>query len=73
MSSGSALGVIRDHTPVGRLAWRTGLYRVGVDSAIFLGPLLAGTLGGAGESVLLVIIGGAAMALGTRLVLGQLR
>ena len=67
------LGVIRDHTPVGRLAWRTGLYRVGVDSAIFLGPLLAGTLGGAGESVLLVIIGGAAMALGTRLVLGQLR
>ena len=52
------LGVIRDHTPVGRLAWRTGLYRVGVDSAIFLGPLLAGTLGGAGESVLLVIIGG---------------
>jgi MFS family permease len=67
------LGVIRDHTPMGRLAWRTGLYRVGVDSAIFVGPLLAGALGGAGESVLLVIIGGAAMALGARLVFGQLR
>jgi hypothetical protein len=44
-----------------------------VDSAIFLGPLLAGTLGGAGESVLLVIIGGAAIAFGARLVFGQLR
>ena len=67
------LGVIRDHTSVGRLAWRTGLYRVGVDSAIFLGPLFAGTLGPAGESVLLAIIGGAAMALGVRLVFRQLR
>ena len=67
------LGVIRDHTSVGRLAWRTGLYRVGVDSAIFLGPLFAGTLGPARESVLLAIIGGAAMALGARLVFRQLR
>jgi len=67
------LGVIRDHTSVGRLAWRTGLYRVWVDSAIFLGPLFAGTLGPAGESVLLAIIGGAAMALGVRLVFRQLR
>jgi MFS family permease len=67
------LGVIRDHTSVGRLAWRTGLYRVGVDSAIFLGPLFAGTLGPTGESVLLAIIGGAAVALGARLVVPQLR
>jgi MFS family permease len=67
------LGVIRDHTSVGRLAWRTGLYRVGVDSAIFLGPLFAGSLGSAGESVLLAIIGGAAMALGAGLVVRQLR
>jgi len=67
------LGVIRDHTSAGRLAWRTGLYRVGVDSAIFLGPLFAGTLGPTGESVLLAIIGGAAVALGARLVVPQLR
>jgi MFS family permease len=67
------LGVIRDHTSVGRLAWRTGLYRVGVDSAICLGPLFAGSLGPQGESVLLVIIGGAAMALGAGLVVRQLR
>ena len=62
------LGVLRDHTPVARLAWRTGLYRFGVDSAIFLGPLVAGILGGAGQQVFLALIGGAALALGARLV-----
>jgi len=31
------LGVIRDHTDGARLGWRTGVYRVGVDGAIFLG------------------------------------
>ena len=39
------LGVIREHTPLERLAWRTSLYRLGVDAAIFLGPLLSGALG----------------------------
>jgi MFS family permease len=62
------LGVIRDHTLVGRLGWRTGLYRVGVDAAIFLGPLAAGLLGPGGESVLLTLFGTAALALGARLV-----
>jgi MFS family permease len=61
------LGVIREHTPVARLAWRTGLYRVGVDSAIFLGPLVAGIVGRSGEGIFLALIGGAAMALGARL------
>ena len=28
-----------------RIAWRTGLYRVGVDGGIFLGPFLSGVLG----------------------------
>jgi len=65
------LGVIREHTPVGRLAWRTGLYRVGVDSAIFMGPLVAGIVGPVGESVLLAIVGGAALALGARLLWRQ--
>lgn len=62
------LGVIREHTPVARLAWRTGLYRAGVDSAIFLGPLVAGILEGAGQQVFLALIGGAALALGARLI-----
>jgi MFS family permease len=62
------LGVIREHTPLTRLAWRTGLYRVGVDSAIFLGPLVAGILEGAGQRVFLAFIGGGAFLLGARLV-----
>ncbi len=61
------LGIIREHTPVARLAWRTGLYRVGVDSAIFLGPFVAGIVGRDGEGIFLALIGGAAVALGGRL------
>ena len=59
---------IREHTPVSRLAWRTGVYRVGVDSAMFLGPLVAGVLGRDGEGIFLALIGAAALALGARLV-----
>ena len=62
------LGVIREHTPVARLAWRTGLYRVGVDSAIFLGPLVAGVLEGGGQRVFLAVIGGGAVLLGARFI-----
>src|SRR5262249_42300329 len=51
------LGVIRGHTPVDRLAWRTGLYRVGVDAAIFLGPLAVGLLGAGGEPIFLTLVG----------------
>ena len=61
------LGVIRNHTAAGRLGWRTGLYRVGVDAAIFLGPLVTGLLGRGGESVFLALAGGVALALGARL------
>jgi MFS family permease len=39
------LGVIREHTEARAFAWRTGLYRVGVDAAVFLGPLLCGVIG----------------------------
>ena len=62
------LGVIREHTPVSQLAWRTGLYRVGVDSAIFLGPLVAGVLEGGGQRVFLAAIGGGALLLGARFI-----
>jgi MFS family permease len=40
------LGVVREETPPAKLAWRTALYRVGVDGGMFLGPFLGGLLGG---------------------------
>src|SRR5215813_1037356 len=61
------LGVIRNHTPAAQLGWRMGHYRVGVDAAIFLGPLVAGLLGRGGESVFLALAGAVALALGARL------
>ena len=61
------LGVIRHHTPAAQLGWRTGLDRVGVDAAIFLGPLVTGLLGRGGESVFLALASAVALALGARL------
>jgi MFS family permease len=61
------LGVIREHTRVEDLAWRTGVYRVGVDAAIFLGPLLSGALGDRGAGVFASAVGVAALAVGARL------
>lgn len=40
------LGVIRRETAPEHIAWRTGLYRVGVDGGIFLGPFLSGLAAG---------------------------
>jgi MFS family permease len=39
------LSLLRQATPPERLAWRTSLYRVGVDAAMFLGPFVSGLLG----------------------------
>lgn len=39
------LGVLRRATAPGGVAWRTAIYRIGVDAGIFLGPLVAGLLG----------------------------
>src|SRR5882724_4930192 len=39
------VGVIREHTRAEHLAWRMGLYRVGVDAAMFFGPFASGLLG----------------------------
>jgi MFS family permease len=36
------LSVLRRETPPSQVAWRTALYRVGVDAGIFLGPFLGG-------------------------------
>jgi MFS family permease len=51
------LGVIREHTDVTRLGWRTGVYRVGVDGAIFLGPLICGVLGPAHTPIFIALVG----------------
>ena len=61
------LGVIREHTDVTRLGWRTGVYRVGVDGAIFLGPLICGVLGERHTPIFIALVGVAAFAIAVRL------
>jgi hypothetical protein len=39
------LGVVREHTPAAHLGWWTGFYRLCIDGAIFLGPVVSGALG----------------------------
>ena len=64
------LGVIREHTDVAWLGWRTGLYRVGVDGAIFLGPLVCGLLGEAHTPMFIGLVGVASLAIAARLARG---
>jgi MFS family permease len=61
------LGVIREHTDIARLGWRTGIYRVGVDGAIFLGPLICGVLGETHTPTFIALVGVAAFAIAVRL------
>jgi MFS family permease len=61
------LGVIREHTPLEGLAWRTGLYRLAVDGAIFLGPLLSGALGERRAGMLVAAIGAGTLLVGLAL------
>ena len=61
------LGVIREHTDLARLGWRTGVYRVGVDGAIFLGPLICGALGEARTPIFIALVGVAAFGIAGRL------
>lgn len=61
------LGLIREHTPLPALGWRMGLYRVGVDAGIFLGPLVSGLLGEVGAGYFAGLIGVVAFAAGVRL------
>jgi MFS family permease len=54
------LSVLRRETPPAQIAWRTALYRVGVDGGIFVGPFLGGLLANrhlAVVAVALVVIG----------------
>ncbi len=61
------LGVIREHIEPRTLAWRTGLYRVGIDAAAFLGPLICGALGETHTAVFIGLVGLAAIAVGGHL------
>lgn len=61
------LGIIRDHVGATGLAWRTGLYRVGMDSAVFLGPVLCGVLGERLAGFLVALVGVGALAAAGRL------
>lgn len=62
------LGLIRERTRLEAFAWRTGLYRVGVDAAMFLGPFVSGLLGERGAGLFVTAVGAAALVLGGRLV-----
>ncbi|MGH7393908.1 MAG: MFS transporter, partial [Candidatus Rokuibacteriota bacterium] len=60
------LSLLRRDTPPEQVAWRTALYRVGVDGGIFLGPFLSGLLIGRAPGALpgalavaLVVVGAA--------------
>jgi uncharacterized membrane protein YgdD (TMEM256/DUF423 family) len=63
------VGVIREHTRSERLAWRMGLYRVGVDAAMFFGPLVSGLLGEENARIFVTAVGGLALVVGGRLLL----
>jgi MFS family permease len=59
------LGVMREHTPHGRLAWRTGLYRLAADASMFW-PLICG-FGEANTGMFIAIVGLAAFTVGAAL------
>ena len=61
------LGVIREHAGREGLAWRTGLYRAGVDAAVFLGPVVSGLLGARAAGWFVAAVGVAALTAGARL------
>jgi MFS family permease len=61
------LAVIREHTDAAAFAWRTGLYRVGVDAAAFLGPLACGLIGEAHTPWFVGAVGLVALGLACRL------
>jgi MFS family permease len=64
------VGVIREHTRAEYLAWRMGLYRVGVDAAMFLGPFASGFLGEENAGMFVTAVGALALVVGGHLLLG---
>jgi MFS transporter, DHA1 family, tetracycline resistance protein len=64
------VGVIREHTRAEYLAWRMGLYRVGVDAAMFVGPFASGLLGEENAGMFVTAVGALALVVGGHLLLG---
>ncbi|MGH7389174.1 MAG: MFS transporter [Candidatus Rokuibacteriota bacterium] len=63
------VGVVREHTRAEHLAWRMGLYRVGVDAAMFFGPFASGLLGAENAWMFVTAVGALALVVGGRLLL----
>ena len=61
------VGIIREHTRPEALAWRMGLYRVGVDAAMFFGPFASGLLGEENARVFVTAVGALALVVGLHL------
>jgi MFS family permease len=61
------VGIIREHTRPEALAWRMGLYRVGVDAAMFFGPFASGLLGEENARVFVTSVGALAIVGGGHL------
>src|SRR6266403_58445 len=61
------VGIIREHTRPEALAWRMGLYRVGVDAAMLFGPFTSGLLGEENARVFVTAVGGLALVVGGHL------
>jgi MFS family permease len=58
------VGLIREHTRAEHLAWRMGLYRVGVDAAMFFGPFASGLLGEESAGIFVAAVGALALIVG---------
>jgi predicted MFS family arabinose efflux permease len=58
------LSVLRRQTPRALVAWRTALYRVGVDAGMFLGPVLSGVAGVGHLGTVAVTLGAALAVVG---------
>jgi predicted MFS family arabinose efflux permease len=63
------LSVLRRQTPRALVAWRTALYRVGVDAGMFLGPFLSGLAGVGHLGTVAVTLGGVLAVVGAVLLL----
>ncbi len=62
------LSLLRRETAPEQVAWRTALYRVGVDGGIFLGPFLSGLLIGRAPALLPGVLAAALVTVGVTLV-----
>jgi MFS family permease len=63
------LSLLRRQTPRALVAWRTALYRVGVDAGMFLGPFLSGFVGVDHLGTVAVSLGAALALIGAVLLL----